>query len=204
MKRMALSDAACRAAKPGNKLQKLSDSGGLQLWVMPNGSRLWRWAYRYGGKQKLLSFGAYPLFSLAEARTARDEARKQHAFGTDPSEARRKKKAEREAAPDIFKAVAEEFVAKLKREGRAEATIVKKNWLLEFAYPRLGTKKVSEIKPIDCLTVLQDVEIRGCYETAKRLRATIGAVCRYGIATGRAEMDPTSALRGALTSPTVK
>ncbi len=64
MMRMALSDAACRAAKPGNKLQKLSDSGGLQLRVMPNGSRLWRWAYRYGGKQKLLSFGAYPLRSI--------------------------------------------------------------------------------------------------------------------------------------------
>ena len=98
----------------------------------------------------------------------------------------------------------QEVIAKLTREGRAEATLIKKNWLLDFAYPSLGEKRVSEIKPIDCLKVLQDVEIRGCYETAKRLRATIGAVCRYAIATARAETDPTSALRGALTSPKVK
>jgi integrase len=201
---MALSDAACRAAKPGPKLRKLSDAGGLQLWVMPNGSRLWRLAYRFGHKQKLLSLGAYPLFSLAEARIARDEAKKHIARGVDPSEKRKELKAQPETPTDSFKTVAEEFVAKLTREGRAEATLIKKNWLLDFAYPSLGEKRVSEIKPIDCLKVLQEVEIRGCYETAKRLRATIGAVCRYAIATARAETDPTSALRGALTSPKVK
>jgi integrase len=201
---MALSDAACRAAKPGAKLRKLSDGGGLQLWVMPNGSRLWRLAYRNSGKQKLLSLGAYPLFSLAEARQARDEAKKQMARGLDPSVVRKQEKAEREAPPDTFRAIAEEYVAKLKREGRAEATLIKKNWLLEFAYPTIGDKRVSEIKPAHCLSVLKEVEIRGCYESAKRLRATIGAVCRYAIATARAEMDPTSALRGALTSPIVK
>ncbi|HEY1613996.1 MAG TPA: integrase arm-type DNA-binding domain-containing protein [Rhizomicrobium sp.] len=201
---MALSDAACRAAKPGAKLRKLSDGGGLQLWVMPNGSRLWRLAYRTSRKQKLLSLGAYPLFSLAEARQARDEAKKQMARGLDPSAVRKQEKAEREAPPDTFRAIAEEYVAKLKREGRAEATLIKKNWLLEFAYPTLGEKRVSEIKPVHCLAVLKEVEIRGCYETAKRLRSTIGAVCRYAIATARAEMDPTSALRGALTSPIVK
>ncbi len=200
---MALSDAACRAAKPGLKLQKLSDSGGLQLWVMPTGSRLWRLAYRFAGKQKLLSLGAYPVFSLAEARRARDEAKKQMALGRDPADLRKQQKSERQAVADTFKAVAADYVAKLKREGRAEATLVKKNWLLAFAYPTLGDKRVSEIRPVDCLAVLRQVEERGCYETAKRLRATVGAVCRYAIATARADVDPTSALRGALTSPVV-
>jgi integrase len=201
---MALSDTACRAAKPGPKIRKLSDSDGLQLWVMPNGSRLWRLAYRFGGKQKLLAFGRYPIFSLAEVRKLRDEARKQIALGFDPSVKREKEDSAKVPPSDTFRAIAQEFIAKLTREGRAEATLVKKNWLLDFAYPSLGEKRVSEIKPIDCLKVLQDVEIRGCYETAKRLRATIGAVCRYAIATARAETDPTSALRGALTSPKVK
>lgn len=201
---MALSDAACRAAKPGAKLRKLSDGGGLQLWVMPNGSRLWRLAFRFEGKQKLLSFGAYPLFSLAEARGMRDTAKKQIALGVDPSVKRKEETAENEAPSDTFRVIAQEFIAKLTREGRAEATLIKKNWLLDFAYPTLAEKRVAEIKPIDCLRVLQEVEIRGCYETAKRLRATIGAVCRYAIATARAETDPTSALRGALTSPKVK
>jgi hypothetical protein len=63
---------------------------------------------------------------------------------------------------------------------------------------------VSELRPIDTLRVLQEVEIRGCYESARRLRSTIGAVCRYAIATARAGTDPTSALQGALTTPVVK
>jgi len=94
-------------------------------------------------------------------------------------------------------------VAKLTREGRSSATLIKKNWLLDFAYPTLGSKKVSEIRPIDVLRVLQEPESRGCHESARRLRSTIGAVCRYAIATARAENDPTSALRGALTTPIV-
>ncbi|HJT44498.1 MAG TPA: integrase arm-type DNA-binding domain-containing protein [Rhizomicrobium sp.] len=200
---MALSDAACRAAKPGPKLKKLSDAGGLQLWVQPSGTRLWRVAYRYMGKQKLLSIGVYPLFSLAQARNIRDEAHRQLAAGIDPSQAKRDERARRENPDDTFKSVGLEFVAKIKREGRATATIVKKEWLLDFAYPSLGEKKCAEIKPIDVLRVLQDLETRGCHESARRLRSTVGAVIRYAIATARAEFDPTASLRGALTAPTV-
>jgi Arm DNA-binding domain len=114
---MPLSDAACRAAKPGATLRKLSDGGGLQLWVQPNGSRLWRLAYRFQGKQKLLSLGAYPLFTLLEAREARDRARRQLAVGIDPSKAKKEQKAAQNAPCDAFKAVATEYVEKLKREG---------------------------------------------------------------------------------------
>ena len=72
---MALTDTAVRQAKPTQKLFKLSDAGGLQLWVFPNGSKRWRLAYRFGGKQQLLAPGVYPAVSLKEARTARDAAK---------------------------------------------------------------------------------------------------------------------------------
>jgi Arm DNA-binding domain len=157
---MPLSDAACRAAKPGATLRKLSDGGGLQLWVQPNGSRLGRLAYRFQGKQKLLSLGAYPLFTLLEAREARDRARRQLAVGIDPSKAKKEQKAAQNAPCDAFKAVATEYVEKLKREGRAPATIKKKEWLLALAFPTLGSTRVSELRPIDTLRVLQEVEIR--------------------------------------------
>jgi len=68
---MPLTDTAIRKAKPGATTIKLSDGGGLQLHVHPNGSKYWRLAYRYGGKQKKLSFGVYPEVSLAEARKRR-------------------------------------------------------------------------------------------------------------------------------------
>ncbi|MBZ9883591.1 site-specific integrase [Mesorhizobium sp. CA10] len=69
---MALSDVKCRNTRPASKLQKLSDGGGLQLWVQPSGTRLWRLAYRFDGKQKLLSLGSYPVISLADARQVRE------------------------------------------------------------------------------------------------------------------------------------
>jgi integrase len=200
---MPLTDAACRAAKPGPVRRKLADGGGLQLWVQPSGSRLWQLAYRYRGKQRQLALGPYPSVTLLEAREKREAAKKQLRAGIDPSVAVRLLKAEQEAPPDTFKAVAQQFVEKAKREGKAKATIVKKEWLLGFAYPKLGDLPMRDIRPVDVLGVLQEPESKGCYETGRRLRATIGAVCRYAIATARADTDPTSALKGALTAPTV-
>ena len=69
---MALIDSVLRKAKPSPKPRKLSDGGGLHLLVQPSGSKLWRLAYRFGGKQKTLALGVYPAISLADARSRRD------------------------------------------------------------------------------------------------------------------------------------
>ena len=75
---MKLSDAAVRNAKANGKVQKLSDGGGLYLHVTATGSKLLRLAYRFEGKQKLLSFGAYPAVSLADARHLIEEWRQDY------------------------------------------------------------------------------------------------------------------------------
>ena len=110
---MVLTDVKCRTVRPGPKLQKLSEGGGLQLWVQPTGARLWRLAYRYGGKQKLLAIGVYPVISLAAAREARDAAKDLLAQGIDPSE----EKKITESPENSFRAIAEEYLSKLKQEG---------------------------------------------------------------------------------------
>jgi len=201
---MPLSDVACRSAKPSEKIRKLSDSGGLQLGVMPNGSKLWWVAYRFGGKTKSLSLGKYPAVSLADARLGRDEAKKLLAQGHDPSTFKKKAKAERAATKNTFQVVAEEYVTHQRQNERADATLKKLEWVLKFAYPSLGERLISEIRPPDILEVLRKVERRGRFETARRLRTTIGSIFRFAIATGRAEVDPTSALRGVLASPPPK
>jgi hypothetical protein len=140
--------------------------------------------------------GAYPTSSLAEARQACDEARRLLEKGVDPLEAKKEQK--RAAAPDdTFRIIAEEYVAWIEKEGRADATITKTEWLLDFAYPTLGHLSVREIDPPTVLEVLRQVEARGRYESARRLRSMIGTVFRYAIATAQASNDPTIALRGA-------
>src|ERR1700729_2229267 len=102
---MPLSDLACRSAKPSSSLRKLSDMGGLQLWIFPSGSKLWRLAYRFRGKQKLLAFGQYPDVSLVAARAEREKAKVLLKEGRDPSEAKKQARAEIEAEGDTFEKI---------------------------------------------------------------------------------------------------
>ena len=80
-----LTDVAVRKAAPKESPYKLSDAQGLYLLVKPNGTKLWRLKYRFGGKEKALSFGAYSEISLINARRARESAREDLRNGQDPS-----------------------------------------------------------------------------------------------------------------------
>ncbi|PWK66933.1 integrase arm-type DNA-binding domain-containing protein [Aminobacter sp. AP02] len=202
---MPLTDAAIRHLKPGPKSHKVADSAGLFLFVTESGSKLWRMRYRFGGKEKVLSFGSYPEVSLAEAREKRDDARRLLREGTDPSEQKRiEKLTSALSRENTFGAIAEEYVLLLKRKSRAQATINKVEWLLDFARPALGKRPVREIMAPEILAVLRHIEKRGRLETAHRLRSTIGAVFRFAIASGLADADPSQALRGAVAPPTVR
>ncbi len=202
---MPLSDVALRSAKPTDSIQKLSDGGGLQLWIMPNGSKLWRLAYRFDGKQKKLSVGRYPSVGLSEARAKREEAKSLLAMGRDPSIQKQTDKALAiEVQGQTFQKIASEVLAKKRNEGKASNTLGKIEWLHRLANAALGNRPISEITAPEVLSALRKVEGKGRLETAKRLRATIGEVFRFAIATARATNDPTFALRGALTAPTVK
>jgi integrase len=197
---MKLTDLKVRNAKPRAKPYNLPDGRSLRLAIQPTGGKLWRGDYRFGRKQKTLAMGCYPDVSLDEARRRWDEARKLKARGIDPAAQR---KADKHAKDDTFRAVGEELIAKLKREGRAHATLTKTRWLLGFGFAAFGEKRVAEITARDLLVLLRTVESRGLYETAGRLRGACGMVIRYAIATGRAERDPSADLRGALTTPVV-
>jgi integrase len=197
-----LTDIVVRTTKPNETLAKLSDGHGLQLWVYPDGAKRWRLAYRFTGKQKVLALGVYPAVALKEARERWDEARRILADGQDPSLARRAAKAAKVAASaNTFDALATELLAKKKREAKAPQTLEKIEWLISLASPALGARPITDITAPEVLSVLRTVEARGRHETAKRLRSTIGEVFRYAVASGRAEADPTDALKGALTMP---
>jgi integrase len=201
---MALTHIGITHAKPGEKPYKLTDADGLYLVVQPNGSKLWRMNYRHGDRQRTLYFGAWPALSIAAARVKRDEARSLLAQGVDPAaEKKAAQLAEKAAAANTFKAVAEEWVAKIEREGRAPVTLDKVRWLLGMAHPLIGHLPVSRVTPQEALAVLRKVEATGRYESARRMRSVLSRVFRYAIATARADRDVASDLRGALTTPKV-
>jgi integrase len=201
---MPLSDIAIRAAKPGPKPIKLSDERGLFLLVQPSGGKLWRLKYRIAGKEKKLSLGRYPDVALKEARERCTEARKLIASGIDPSEQKRTERLDATLrAETTFKAVAEEYIEKSDREGRAAVTIGKARWLLSLLEPALSSRPVDEISPVELLGALKKIEAKGHLETARRMRSFASRVFRYAVATARAKADPAATLRGALVAPKV-
>ena len=196
-----LSDAKIRSLKPREKAYKVYDDRGLYMVVNPNGSRWWRFKYKYGGKERGISLGVYPDVPLQYAREQLQDARQLLARGIDPSVQRRTVKI---ARADSFKVIAEEWL-EMQAERLAPITMTKARWILgSFVYPRLGSRPISEITAPEVLAVLRPVESRGMNETAHRALQRCGQIFRYAIATGRATRDITSDLRGALAPVVVR
>ena len=201
---MALTDVGIRALKARERIYKCTDSHGLYVEVRPNGSRLWRYKYLYLGKDKRIALGIYPEVGLAEARRKRDDLKRRLYEGVDPAaERKREKLVAIYNAANTFGDLAKEYIDKMVAEGLATTTTTKANWLLEQLAP-VADRAIADLKPIDILAALKRLEAKGKLETARRCRSFAGRVFRYAVATGRAETDPTSLLRGALITPKTK
>ena len=190
---MPLTDAACRGAKPdpSGKPRKIPDGGGLLLFVSPSGGKLWRMRYRFDGKEKLLSFGAYPEIKLADARALRDKAKRALAEGRDPGA--NAKAALTAPAGDTFEAVAREWI---KAQAATWTPAHSARILSRFerdVFPAIGATAVAEVTAPQILAMLRPVEDRAP-DVAGRVRMTTGAIMRYAIATGRASRDPAADL----------
>ena len=193
-----LSEIQVRNAKPQDKQTAMFDGGGLFLLITPSGGKLWRFKYRFGGKEKLLAFGAYPEISLVDARQRRENARKLLANGVDPGAAKKAQKDADTAETETLEVIAREWHARqlpVWTEGYAADTLAR---LEKDIFPFLGNMQMSVIKAPKVLEVLRRVEDRGAIETAHRLKIACGQIFRYAIATGRADYDPTAGLKGAL------
>jgi integrase len=167
--------------------------------VFANGSKLWRYKYRYNGKEKRLALGSYPQVKLGEARRKRDAARLQLDDGFDPLLERKRAKASRRiGASNTFSSIAEEFIRKREKEGFALATAAKARWFASLLEPTVGPLALDDIDPQLLLLPLKRLEGRGLHETAKKTLSFASRVFRYGVATRRASSNPAALLTGAL------
>jgi len=200
---MKLTATAVKQAKPKEKAYKLFDGGGMFLLITKAGGKSWRMKYRIAGKEKLLTLGVYPYVTLANAREARDSARKLLARKVDPNEAKQAEKAALgEAGANSFIVIATEwFNRKMSDKSQSHQ---KRTWqsLKNDLFPVLGKRPISTITAPQLLAALRKIESRGALETAHRTKQTAGQIFRYAVATGRAERDPSPDLKGALQLPT--
>jgi integrase len=196
---MPLTDTTVRNAKPESKPRKLADEKGLFLLIHSNGSKYWRFKYRFDGKEKLLALGIYPDVSLAQARQRRDEARKLLANKVDPGVYKQEaKRARKDMAGNSFEAIGREWYAKHSPNWAPSHgdKIIRR--LERDIFPWIGSRPIAEITAHILLTTLRRIEERGALETAHRAHQNCSQIFRYAVATGRAERDPCADLRGAL------
>ncbi len=204
---MALTDRKIRAAQSASKPYHLTDGHGLFMVVQPNGSKLWRWKYRFQGKFRLMALGSYPAVSLAEARAAHAEVRAKLLNGTDPmAERRTEKSAASEArrtteihangeGQDLFCEVAAQWLEKWKT-GKVEryARDTEKR-LKEDVLSRIGNRPIAAIKPAEIASIILAIEERGAEDVARRVLQNTQQIFRYAMAFGLAEQNPAAAFR---------
>lgn len=193
---MALTDTEIKRIKLREKPFKLSDGGGLYVWVTPAGGKLWRWAYRHEGKQKVMAFGRYPDISLARARERHAEQRKLLAEGVDPMAQRKsEKQAERIATENSFASVAKRWLDHWQHGKSPRHVDSTKRRLAANILPSLGARPMAEIEAPEVVAMIRLIDSRGARDIAKRALETTGQIFRYGIAHGYAKRNPANEIR---------
>ncbi|MFZ4751922.1 MAG: tyrosine-type recombinase/integrase [Chitinophagaceae bacterium] len=196
---MPLTELECRTAKVLNKTKKLFAENGLYLEVNKSGQKYWRYKYRYLGKEKRLALGVYPEISLKKARELRDDARTKLRNNIDPAE--EKKSIKRQLilnSENTFKSITLEWHEKRKHLWTEKHARKLKRRFEKTVFPVIGSLPMNKINAPELLSFLRKLESAGKLDLTHRINQTIGQVFRYAIATGRAERDVTSDLRGAL------
>lgn len=166
-----LTDTKVKKTKPGDRPVKLSDGHGLYLHVAPTGGKLWRFTYRFGGKQKLMALGVYPEVSLQRAREKHGDARKLLAEGIDPMSQRKAQRQEELAHSTTFQEVYEAWyerwaVGKNERHARQVKTRMESDIL-----PAFGSKPVDDVDADDVRQMIIAVHERGAEDVARRNHA---------------------------------
>jgi integrase len=195
---MPLTDSTCKNAScPADKPRKrLSDSGGLYLEVNPAGVKLWRWKYRYAGKEKRLALGAYPDVPLKRARADRDAARAMLDAGTDPGQARKDNKvAQQLRLGNTFEAVARTWHANWAsgRSSRHADYVLRR--LEADVFPAIGGHPITDITAPQLLAMAKKIEARGALDIARRAWQTCGQVFEFALAHGQVERNPAKDVR---------
>lgn len=196
---MALTDIKVRSAKPQEKEYTLVDGDGMFLLIHPNGSKYWRFRFRFGGKQHLMAFGVYPETSLADARQKREEARRLVAAGIDPREHKRAVKEEQAKEVITFESVARDWHASNQKWSESHSGRVLKS-LEDNLFAAIGKRNITELKTRDLLIPIKAVEMSGRLEVAARLQQRTTAIMRFAVQSGLIDYNPAQEIAGAVST----
>ncbi|MDM7950537.1 integrase arm-type DNA-binding domain-containing protein [Hydrogenophaga sp.] len=195
----SLKPATIDNAKSREKAYALTDGGGLQIEILPSGGKTWRFKYHLNGKREKVTIGAYPAFTIKQARDRHEELRALVARGQSPAKAKRAAATEQklvEARRLTFRSFAQRWVDEtlFYRSGGYVAQTVR--WLDAYVYPAIGDMPLDEVLPRDVLAIIKaraDTAV-----TAERIRVIVQQIYNHAIRNLLVTTNPAQPLRGAI------
>ena len=202
-----LTNTEVKLAKPRDKAYKLSDGGGLQLRIRPNGTKTWLLDYfkPFTKNRTSISFGTYPQITLSDARKKRQDARDLLADNVDPKSYREEKEQlEINKLNDTLESVAASWfkIYKIKVKGKTADNCW--NSLKTYIFPKLGQRAISSIRAKETIDIIQIVADKGSLELVSKICQRLNAIMTFALNTGVAETNPLAGIKKAFETPTVK
>ena len=200
---MKLNNLKCEKAKPAAKPYRLTDGGGLRLLVMPTGAKLWRWKYRFEGKEKQMALGKYPEVPLAQARMLHAAARAKLANGNDPMTERKENKEQQKAELDEGKKAATLTYGSLVRQWfnwwgknkNPKYALQVENLIEKYIIATLGKKLPAQITRLEIIAIVHAVDESGTRETARRILQFISQIFVFGCDRGLILSTPAAGIK---------
>jgi len=199
-----LNNTEVKQAKPKEKVYTLSDGGGLQLRIKPNGSKLWLFDYfrPFTKVRTSLSFGSYPEVSIANARKKRDEARELLAKEIDPKDHRDEASRLNEAAyNNTLQHIAAQWLEI--KKSKVSADHAEDSWrsLELHIFPSLGKLPIHKITAVKAIETIKPIVAKGSLETVKRLCQRLNEIMLYAVNTGLLAANPLTGISKAFQAP---
>lgn len=177
-----LSAAKVKAIKAKKQPGRHSDGGGLYLEISKWGTAHWIYRYHRNGRTRHMGLGSAEIFTLQEARTRRDELRKQLKAGQDPLEERDKAREvvrRQHERACTFDEAAAAYIEEMRPSWRNEKHDQQwSNTLATYVSPKIGSMQVAKIETSDVMRVLKP-HWRSKPETMSRVRARIEAILNW-------------------------
>ena len=173
-------------AKPKAKDYKLSDGGGLYLFITKRGTKLWRMKYLINKKEKLLSLGAYPNITLSKARELREENKQLIANSIDPNEikqiAKQKQQEQEERDLNTLNTITDEFFKQIAESATPKYLKKLRSYYDNHIKKAIGLKPMREIHRADILLIVDTMQNKGIYESTKKTLNLLERIFKYSIA----------------------
>lgn len=174
-----------KAAKAKDKMYKLSDGGGLALWVYPTGAKSWKLSFVQDGKQQTLTLGRYPDYTLTEAREWRDDLRRKMVHGENVLD--------KKTRDDLlFKSVALDWFARWSPDKSEKYAAQVLSSLERWVFPKIGGRDIRDLKTVDVVECLRLMEAHGIADLLRKTKNNLNMIFVHAASLGLIESNPVS------------